>query len=74
MNNETGMNNPEKWKIMAKISEKLLSILRCPVTGSTLVQDGDELISSANGPEGSRLRYSIDEGILLLLRPEQITA
>ncbi|WP_343319777.1 MULTISPECIES: hypothetical protein [Arthrobacter] len=68
------MNNPEEWKIMAKISEKLLPILRCPVTGSTLVQEGEELISSANGPEGSPLRYSIDEGILLLLRPEQTTA
>ncbi|MGO2542105.1 hypothetical protein ACT3TS_15250 [Specibacter sp. AOP5-B1-6] len=59
---------------MAKISEKLMSVLRCPVTGSTLVQDGNELVSTANGPDGSPLRYTIDEGIALLLRPEQITA
>lgn len=59
---------------MAKISEKLMSVLRCPVTGSTLVQEGEELVSTVNGPDGSPLRYSIDEGIALLLRPEQITA
>lgn len=59
---------------MAKISEKLMSVLRCPVTGSTLVQEGNELVSTANGPDGSPLRYAIDEGIALLLRPEQITA
>ncbi|MBP2411601.1 uncharacterized protein YbaR (Trm112 family) [Arthrobacter stackebrandtii] len=59
---------------MANISEELLAILRCPVTGSTLVQDGQSLLSTANGPEGTPLRYTIDEGIALLLRPEQITA
>ena len=59
---------------MAKISEELMAILRCPVTGSTLVQEGDELVSTANGPGGAPLRYTIDEGIALLLRPEQITA
>lgn len=58
---------------MAKISEKLLELLRCPVTGSTLVQDGAALVSTANGPDGAPLRYAIDEGIALLLRPEQIT-
>ncbi len=59
---------------MANISEQLMAILRCPVTGSTLVQDGQELVSTANGPDGAPLRYTIDEGIVLLLRPEQITA
>ena len=59
---------------MANISEQLMAILRCPVTGSTLVQDGQELVSTANGPDGVPLRYNIDEGIVLLLRPEQITA
>lgn len=59
---------------MAKMSENLLAVLRCPVTGSTLVQEGDELISTAKGPDGNHLRYTIDEGIALLLRPEQITA
>lgn len=59
---------------MANISETLMAILRCPVTGSTLIQKGAELISTANGPEGVPLHYTIDEGIALLLRPEQITA
>ncbi len=58
---------------MAKISAKLLEILRCPVTGATLVQDGATLVSTAKGPDGGPLRYPIDEGIALLLRPEQIT-
>lgn len=59
---------------MAHLSEDLMAILRCPVTRSGLVQDGQELVSTANGPEGVPLRYTIDEGIALLLRPEQITA
>ncbi|MHA7271505.1 hypothetical protein [Arthrobacter sp. HLT1-20] len=59
---------------MAKISEKLMAVLRCPVTGSALIQDGEELLSTANGPAGVPLRYTIDEGIALLLRPEQITS
>lgn len=63
-----------KRNTVANISEKLLAVLRCPVTGSTLVQDGGELVSTANGPAGVPLRYTIDEGIALLLRPEQITS
>ena len=59
---------------MAKINEELLAILRCPVTGSSLTQHGEELVSSAIGEDGQPLRYTIDEGIALLLRPEQITA
>lgn len=59
---------------MAKLSENLMAVLRCPVTGSTLVQENGELVSTANGPDGSPLHYAIDEGIALLLRPEQITA
>lgn len=57
---------------MAKMSEQLLSVLRCPVTGSTLVQEGEELVSTAPGPDGQPVRYAIDEGIALLLRPEQL--
>lgn len=59
---------------MARISDVLMAVLRCPVTGSTLVQEGEELVSTGNGPDGSPLRYAIDEGIALLLRPEQITS
>ncbi|WP_113717109.1 MULTISPECIES: hypothetical protein [Arthrobacter] len=57
---------------MAKMSDELLSVLRCPVTGSTLVQEGGELRTTAPGPDGLPLRYTIDEGIALLLRPEQL--
>ena len=32
---------------MPKISPELLSVLRCPVTGSPLVQDGEELVTTA---------------------------
>lgn len=56
---------------MANISENLMAILRCPVTGSPLTQKGNELISQADGPDGAPLHYAIDEGIALLIRPEQ---
>ncbi|WP_425863679.1 hypothetical protein [Arthrobacter sp. TWP1-1] len=59
---------------MARINDVLMAVLRCPVTGSTLIQQGEELVSTENGPDGSPLRYAIDEGIALLLRPEQITS
>lgn len=57
---------------MVNISSDLLEILRCPVTKSPLVQQGEELVSTTAGPDGEPLRYSIDEGIALLLRPEQL--
>jgi hypothetical protein len=40
------------------------------VTGSPLVQDGDELVSTAAGDSGVKLRYPIEDGIPLLLLPE----
>ncbi|WP_035768885.1 Trm112 family protein [Arthrobacter castelli] len=52
---------------MPNLAPDLLSVLRCPVTGSTLTQQDDVLISSANGPQGQPLRYAIDEGIIVLL-------
>jgi uncharacterized protein YbaR (Trm112 family) len=55
---------------MPKISAELLSVLRCPVTGSSLVQDGDELVSTQAGDSGELLRYPIEDGIPLLLPPE----
>ena len=57
---------------MARMSDALMAVLRCPVTGSALIQDGNELVSSANGPEGTPLRYAIEEGIALLLPPERL--
>lgn len=59
---------------MPKISPDLLSVLRCPVTGSTLVQEGDELVSTAAGEGGDKLRYAIEDGIPLLLPPELVSA
>jgi uncharacterized protein len=59
---------------MPKISPDLLSVLRCPVTGSTLVQEGDELVSTAAGESGEKLRYAIEDGIPLLLPPELVSA
>ncbi|TKV28352.1 hypothetical protein FDK12_06685 [Arthrobacter sp. NamB2] len=55
---------------MANIPAQLLDVLRCPVTGSKLVQDGDVLRSSSPGPDGEPLTYGLDEGIPVLLRPE----
>ncbi len=38
------------------------------------MQDGEELVSTAPGPEGKPLRYRIEDQIVLLLRPEQVAA
>jgi uncharacterized protein YbaR (Trm112 family) len=59
---------------MPKVSPELLSILRCPVTGSPLEQDGEELVSTDAGPSGEKLRYAIQDGIPLLLPPELLAA
>jgi uncharacterized protein len=59
---------------MAKINPDLLSILRCPVTRSPLVQEGEELVSTAVGDSGGKLRYPIQDGIPLLLPPELLQA
>lgn len=59
---------------MPKISPELLSVLRCPVTRSPLVQDGEELVTTAAGPDGEKLRYAIEDGIPLLLPPELLPA
>ena len=55
---------------MANLPARLLDVLRCPVTGSTLVQDGELLRSSDDGPDGRPLRYELEEGIPVLLRAE----
>lgn len=59
---------------MPKVSPELLSILRCPVTGSPLVQEGEELVSTAAAENGEKLRYAIEDGIPLLLPPELLAA
>ena len=59
---------------MPKISPDLLSVLRCPVTGSALTQEGEELVSTAPDEKGDKLRYAIEDGIPLLLPPELLAA
>lgn len=59
---------------MPNLSPSLLAILRCPVTGSTLVQDGDALVATVPGPDGTTPRYAIEDGIPVLLAPTTIPA
>jgi len=59
---------------MPLISPELLSVLRCPVTGSALVQEGDELVAATPGADGQKPRYAIEDGIPLLLPPELLAA
>ncbi|WP_043447144.1 MULTISPECIES: hypothetical protein [Arthrobacter] len=57
---------------MANLPSRLLDVLRCPVTGSKLLQEGRVLRSSSPGPDGTRLTYVLDEGIPVLLRHEPL--
>ena len=59
---------------MPHISPELLSVLRCPVTGSPLVQEGEELVAAIAGDSGVKPRYAIEDGIPLLLPPELLAA
>ncbi|MFJ6076917.1 Trm112 family protein [Pseudarthrobacter sp. NPDC092419] len=59
---------------MPKIMPALLSVLRCPVTGSALVQEGEELVATAADSSGNKPRYAIEDGIPLLLPPELMAA
>ena len=53
---------------MATMPAGLLEVLRCPVTGSPLTQDGDELVSTASDASGKPVRYRLEEGIPVMLR------
>ena len=59
---------------MPKISPELLSILRCPVTGASLIQEGEELVGAVADESGVKPRYAIEDGIPLLLPPELLAA
>ncbi|BCW70177.1 hypothetical protein [Arthrobacter sp. NicSoilB8] len=59
---------------MPKLSPELLSVLRCPVTGSGLLQEGEELVTVTADESGTKLRYRIEDGIPLLLPPELLPA
>ncbi|WP_258062386.1 hypothetical protein [Arthrobacter sp. B0490] len=61
---------PSESYLMANLPARLLDVLRCPVTGSKLVQEGPVLRSTAPGPDGGTLTYGLDEGIPVLLRAE----
>ena len=52
---------------MPHVSPELLSVLRCPMTGSALVQEGEELVAAVAGDSGVKPRYAIEDGIPLLL-------
>jgi uncharacterized protein YbaR (Trm112 family) len=52
---------------MAHLTPELLAVLRCPATGSSLVQERDELVSTGRTAAGDRLRYPIEDGIPVLL-------
>jgi uncharacterized protein len=58
---------------MTHVRDELLAVLRCPVTKASLVQDGDELVSTVAGPDGRPLRYRIADDIPLLIVPEKLT-
>ncbi|WP_434618162.1 Trm112 family protein [Arthrobacter sp. A5] len=58
---------------MPHVRDELLAVLRCPVTRSSLRQDGEELVSTVPGPDSHPLRYRIEDGIVLLLSPEQLS-
>ncbi|MFK7787990.1 MAG: Trm112 family protein [Phycisphaeraceae bacterium] len=50
------------------LTPDVLAILRCPLTRSSLRQEGDELVAEV--PEGAGLRYPIKDGIPVLLMDE----
>ncbi|GAB4099068.1 hypothetical protein [Sinomonas halotolerans] len=58
---------------MPNLSPSLLAVLRCPQTGSALVQKGDALVATAVGADGSVPEYAIEDGIPVLLVPEHTT-
>lgn len=54
----------------APVDPQLLEILVCPLTRSSLRQEGAELV--ATRPEGAGLRYPIRDGIPVLLVEEAV--
>ncbi|MFL4473433.1 Trm112 family protein [Paeniglutamicibacter sp. MACA_103] len=58
---------------MSNLSAQLIAQLRCPVTGSTLVQHGDTLRSTGTGANGETYSYDIVEGIPVMLATEATT-
>lgn len=59
---------------MPKLTAELLAVLRCPVTGSSLVQEGEELVSTAADSSGRPVRYGLVESIPVLLPQARLAA
>lgn len=57
--------SPTPGRAAVALSADLLKILRCPVSGSTLRQDGDHLVAEGD----PSLRYAIERGVPKLLAP-----
>jgi uncharacterized protein YbaR (Trm112 family) len=55
---------------MSNLSAQLTAQLRCPLTGSPLIQHGDTLVSTGTGDNGETYSYDIVEGIPVMLAPE----
>lgn len=52
---------------MARLTADIMAVLRCPITGSPLVQKDGELVSTAPDAQGNLLHYVLEEGIPVLL-------
>ncbi len=64
----------EVLQSMATLTADLMSVLRCPVTGSPLEEVNGELVSTAPDAGGQRVRYVLEEGIPVLLPPASAAA
>lgn len=55
------------------VDQKLMKILRCPVSGAPLVEDGDRLVSRC---QRTRRSYPIQDGIpvMLIEESQELTA
>jgi SAM-dependent methyltransferase len=69
MGNDNHSTTLSITEVIASRAQKYLALLRCPITMSPLIRDGDTYTSTAN----PTLHYQVEAGILRLLRPEQRT-
>ena len=59
---------------MVKLSADIMSVLRCPVTRSTLEQVDGGLVSTAPDAGGNLVHYALEDGIPVLLPPAAASA
>ncbi len=55
---------------MAPLSKQLLEVLRCPLTGSPLVERDGFLVAVMPGKAGELSSYRVEEGIPVMLHSE----